>query len=367
MDYRKLEKLLYQIITDRRFIRATRGSGKYVDLMIRSLTPQETAYSKFIYDRALRDARQKGLPTEKQAMSDAINMDLWSRDKDELITLYEQEIDRLEKLKPTYAHNKGRSIKLRNDTIKANKKLKALHKERDSLTSHSCATMARATQTNFIISRVLMDPVMDEQIWGTYNDFLAERDSVFINSVIKGYTQMEDVGESVFREIVRSGGWNIMWNTGKKSGNLFDRPASFMTNDQLTLSYWSMMYDSVYEAMERPSDEIIADDKKLDKWWLEQDKERDKERKKKKHQHSSTDRHPEQFIMAENTEQADEIYDMNDQYSLADIRSRTQKLEAKQGQFVDTVEINQGKIKKQAAAQNSGRAKAPTKSAFVGG
>lgn len=355
MDYRKLERLLYQIITDRRFIRAKRSSGEYVDLMIRSLTPQETAYSKFIYDRALREARYKGLPTEKQCMGDAINMDLWSKDQDKLLVLYKQEIDRIEKLKETYAHNKGRSFKLRTDGIKARKKLEALRRERDNLATHSADTVARTSQTNYIISRILMDPIIDEQIWETYADFLQERDSKFINSVIQGYASIEHPTEAEFREVVRSGGWNIMWNTGKKAGNLFDKPTAHMTNDQLTLSYWSMVYDSVYESMDKPSDAIIADDAKLDKWFEDQEKKRASERKKSTFAQSSTDRHPEQFVMASNEDEADEIYEMNDKYALAEIRARTKKLEAKYGQFVDTIEINQGRIKKQLLTQHSDR------------
>lgn len=354
MDYSKLERLLYQIVTDRRFIRATRSSGDSVDLMIRSLNPEETAYSKFIYNRALNEARLKGLPTAKQCMSDAINLGLWNEDKDQLISLYKLEIDRLEKLKENYSHNKGRIIKLTNDVKVAQKKLDALYAERDAITAHSAESVARQAQSNYMISRVALDANSGGQLWPTYADFLKETDSKLIGSLVRAYSRFNEITEKELRQIARSGGWNIMWSAGKKSGNLFGRPTAHMTSDQMSLLYWSMMYDSVYESMERPSDAIIENDEKLDKWFEEQSKKRKDERKKKNNK-SSTDRHPEQFIMVQSDEQADEVYEMNDKYSLARIRAVSKRLEDKQGQHVDTIELNQKRIKEQVTREHSDR------------
>jgi len=109
-----------------------------------------------------------------------------------------------------------------------------------------------------------------------------------------------------------------------------------------------MMYDSVYESLDRPSDDIIEDDEKLDKWFEEQREERKKDAKRKQREKSSTSRHPEQFIMVNNEEEADEIYDMNDKLTLAKIQKEIRQISQSEKKYIDEVELRKNDIIKQA-------------------
>jgi hypothetical protein len=75
--------------------------------------------------------------------------------------------------------------------------------------------------------------------------------------------------------------WRTLWNAGKGS-NLFGKPIIQLDSEQHALVYWSQVYDSVYEAYERPDDDIINDDEKLDAWFKRQSEKREAEKKKNK-------------------------------------------------------------------------------------
>lgn len=70
-----------------------------------------------------------------------------------------------------------------------------------------------------------------------------------------------------------------MWSAAKAANAPpFPGPASEWDVNKLRLVKWTQLYDSVYEAYERPPDYIIEDDTELDKWLDEVYKEREAER-----------------------------------------------------------------------------------------
>jgi hypothetical protein len=77
---------------------------------------------------------------------------------------------------------------------------------------------------------------------------------------------------SQIREIARSASWRFRWNGAKGIGDLFGKPISEFDAEQQSLLYWSQVYDSVYERMERPPESIINDDEALDKWFEDENR-----------------------------------------------------------------------------------------------
>ena len=254
-----IDEFLHQIITDRRYISAMDCNGVTVDLMVRSLTPTEKARAEFIYNQAMRAARRNKLPTRKQCMADAISSGWWTKDKEKLIKLRVAELDRIEKERERTKHNKGKQIKYRTDRIIASKALKALRDEYESLCSHSAESLAETHRANYILSRITLT-TEEEQYWNAYSDFLKEDDSELLGSLIVAYNALDVLDEKKIRKVARSSGWSIMWSSSKKTGDpLFNKATCNYSPEQAILCYWSLMYDSVYESMERPSDKIIED------------------------------------------------------------------------------------------------------------
>jgi hypothetical protein len=354
------EEILYQIITDRRYLSATDDDGETVDLMVRSLTPTERARAEFIYNRAMRKARKNKLPTEKQCMIDAISSGWWTKDKEKLIRLRYAELDRIEKEREHYKHNKGKQIKYRTARIVATKALDALLEEQASLCAHSAESYARTERANYVLSRITLS-VDGIPRWKTYEDFLQQSCGGLLNSLVAAYNKIEAFTEKQIRAVARSSGWSIMWNASKKCGDpLFNKSSTEYSSEQSLLCYWSLMYDSVYESMEKPDDKIIEDDKALDKWFIDQRKKTKATARAsasddvfRKHSPGGASQQ-EEFVMISSEEEGDDVYDMNDKWSLARIRKETRKIEESDG-GLDEFSLRGKRIKTRLRAENSSK------------
>jgi len=354
------DEILYQIITDRRYLSAMDDNGETVDLMVRSLTPTERARAEFIYSRAMRKARRNKLPTEKQCMIDAISSGWWTKDKEKLIRLRYAELDRIEKEREHYKHNKGKQIKYRTARIVATKALNALLDEQASLCSHSAESYARTERANYVLSRITLS-INGVPRWTTYEDFLQESCGGLLSSLVVAYNQIETFTEKQIRAVARNGSWSIMWNASKKCGDpLFNKSSTEYSSEQSLLCYWSLMYDSVYESMEKPSDKIIEDDKALDKWFIDQRKKTKTAKRAsasddvfQKHASGGASQQ-EEFVMVASEEEVDDVYDMNDKWSLARIRKETRKIEESNG-GLDEFSLRGKRIKTQLRSENSGK------------
>jgi len=352
------DEILNQIITDRRYISAIDGDGETVDLMVRGLTPIEKTRADYIYRKAMSKARRNKLLTEKQCMADAISRGWWTKDKEKLIRLRNAEIDRIQKEQERHKGNKGKQIKYRTDMIIAKKALNMLLEEQARLSFHSAESYANTERANYILSCIIL-LISGIQKWKTYGCFLKENDSVFLSSLVVKYNDIKSLTEKKIREVARNSSWSIMWNASKKGGDtLFNKPTTEYSIEQILLCYWSIMYDSVYDSIDRPSDKIINNDEALDKWFDDQKDKSKAERSKsrtndvfKGHKGGAATQQ-EEFVMVTSSEEADDVYDMNDKWSLAQIRSETKKIEDSDG-YVDEYTLRRNKIKKQLMLSNS--------------
>lgn len=356
----KIEELLYQIITDRRYLSAMDSTGGTVDLMVRSLTPLERTCASFIYRQAYSKAKQAGLLSEKQCMADAIQKGLWTKDKEKLISLYKIELQQLEKEKSLFSQstNKGKKHKLHMNLIKVRKKLEVLEVEEERYSLNSLEGFANQIRANYIVGRMVLNS-NGKPIWPTHDNFLEENDGKFITSIISEVNKLSVCNEKQIRKVARSPQWSIAWGASKTSGDtLFGRPSTTYTTEQALLCYWAMMYDSVYESLEKPSDKVINDDEALDKWFETQKDKRDKDNKKRTvgqdifHGHASGGAsQQEQFIMVDNEEDADDIIDLNDKWTLARIQDETKQIE--EAGMLDEFALRKNIVKRRLQLENS--------------
>ena len=252
-------------------------------------------------------------------------------------------------------------MKFRTDIIKARKKLNALEAEQNSYATNSMETFADTVRANYTVSRIMLVPD-GRMVWRTYQDFLVNTDAQFLASMMDGLNVVTVINETQIRKIARHPTWTIMWGASKNSGDeLFGVPSTEYTNEQALLCYWSMMYDSVYESMDRPSDKIIEDDKALDKWFEDQRDKRDKEKKKSSigkkdvfdgHRVGAAGRQ-EQFVIVNTENDADDIYDLNDQWTLAQIQRETKQIEKSGDKGIEEYMLRRAEIKRKLQLGNS--------------
>jgi hypothetical protein len=130
------------------------------------------------------------------------------------------------------------------------------------------------------------------------------------------------LGVSDYRTIAKSDLWRSFWNVGKN--NIFKNSVSEWTEEQLTLVSYSMMYDSVYEHPERPSDNIINDDDMLDGWMTIQRKNMEKSKKQDEilKTNNKLGKAQEVFIFTDSEEGIQEIMSMNSDEAIIDMAER---------------------------------------------
>jgi len=110
--------------------------------------------------------------------------------------------------------------------------------------------------------------------WSTWEDFEEETDRTLIDNLLKEISRSKEITTEQFRFLARSNNWRFKWAASKNCDDLFGKPIVELSGSQENLIYWSQVYDSVYDAYERPGDDIINDDEALDEWFEEQAKQR---------------------------------------------------------------------------------------------
>tara|TARA_B100001123_G_C14967539_1_gene890260 strand:+ start:111 stop:464 length:354 start_codon:yes stop_codon:yes gene_type:complete len=88
------------------------------------------------------------------------------------------------------------------------------------------------------------------------------------------------------------------------------------------------MYDSVYESMETPSDEVIEDDYAIDGWFIAQRRQREQDRKSSSGGNNLPDA-GEVFIPVSNNKEAARVYDMNTEEGKKVLKSQTKDIKEK--------------------------------------
>jgi hypothetical protein len=129
---------------------------------------------------------------------------------------------------------------------------------------------------------------------------------------------------SKLKQIARSDIWRNYWSANKE--NIFNKGCINLTDEQKSLIVVTKMYDSAYDHPDCPSDNIIEDDDMFDGWMISQRKEneaiKNKNRAEKLLDGKNLGNAQEVFLMADSKEEADNIYNLNDNRSKHIINER---------------------------------------------
>ena len=155
---------------------------------------------------------------------------------------------------------------------------------------------------------------------------LSYSDSTVLEGVIN-FLDGDIITIEEFRELARTDPWRTMWSLGKE-GCLSSSPMEW-TDDQKTLVTFAKMYDNAYQSMECPPDNVFEDDDMFDGWLISQKRDREKG---KNTQHVDkmkgiSDKAQEVFVFAPTREDADKIYDLNDEHSRMKVQQREKFIE----------------------------------------
>jgi len=325
MTYTEKERLISTISWGKLLVVVITSDKKRIQLVLRNPTPEENARAAAIYQAEYQYAILSGLPTEESAIKDMIIARQWSQETDTQIEGIKQDIHKIRRGLLDFIFNKTKLEQARSLLRSAEVALIDRLTKRQALLQNTAEAHATMCQQRYLIGRIT-ETNDGLQMWPTQEAFDTFQDVDLVTQLCGKYFDTSRVPNNRIREIARSQPWRQIWDAGIKVGSLFSGPPSSWSVNQKELSYWSTVYDSVFEAFERPSTEIIEDDDLLDSWFIRQG---EKIAVKAKTDFVNKSGSKEQFIVADK-DGAQSVYAMNDPTARAKIRGRQQFIQ-KQG------------------------------------
>lgn len=329
MTHGKLESLIDRISWGGRFCAITTSSGLHF-LILKELSPRDRAWIDFIYSNAMAEGKKNNLMSLHELAELLDSTGVWTAEDEQGLRQMKDALKAIEEQMELegYTGHEKKKFSRTYETIKKN--WLERRNQRDSLFS---VALERHAEQEKIRAIVYVSTYTEQNIkyWPTWHDFLNEEDQELVEQIIEEILKFDSITTEQFRAVARSGTWRFKWNAAKSCDSLFGKPVTELTRNQETLVYWSQVYDSVYESYERPDDDIIEDDDKLDKWFENRAKERKRERiesgKSSKVKLSSrVTRHGEIGIVPSKNVSVEEIEELNSEYSKKFLEYQHKKL-----------------------------------------
>lgn len=272
----------------------------------------------------------QGVPTSDQLISILIDKKLWDANNDAKIEEMNKAIDELKKTLPTLEFQSITKQQTLNQIARFKKEINKLTQIKDSILSNSAENIARFEKYRWFLFHLTFKS-NGERLWNNWDKFSKSSEKMINYFITNSYFNTE-INDKTVRELARTEPWRSIWVYGVKTGNLI--PMNEMTYLKKSLISWSLVYDSVYESLDCPPNEIIENDELLDVWFENQRDKREKE-KSEKHsdllksidkKHSSAQ---EVGIVVESIEDAKKVFNMNSALAKSQIRSRFEVVKEK--------------------------------------
>lgn len=320
MDVTEKERIIAQIIWGYISVTVLSQDNMLLSLLLRIPTPKEQAKAATIYSCEYRYAINRGLSTEDAIIDNMITLSSWSHKKDLEIEGLQQDIHNIRRGLLDFLFNKTRLEQSRTLLRRAESALYERLAQKHSLTNNSAEAHALICQQRYLIS-CITETEDGNAFWPTENDFEEFADVNIIIQLCDMFFKQSSISTINMRELARSQQWRVYWEIAKHTNDLFDGPITLWSTNQRDLAHWSTIYDSVYNAFERPSKDIIIDDDLLDSWFIRQSEKNSGKTDIKLDKQSGKDGRSETFIMADR-DGAKRVYEMNDLNARSKIKAR---------------------------------------------
>ncbi len=163
--------------------------------------------------------------------------------------------------------------------------------------------------TNMLTIGLSLYDEANNRIWKTISDILDD-DFALIMNITNMYINQRPTDDQL-RQLSKYYSWKTIWSISSNPIDIFGIPIIQLNDDQKGLLAWSHLYDNIKQSSECPDDIVLNDDYLLDGWLLVQSRNKIKTPPKL---NNITDKHNEVFIVAENKEDIDRVYNMNNPY-----------------------------------------------------
>lgn len=344
MNDSDVESILYRVLTGYYYIIIDNIRYKILSPNIYSKYLAHNTYLSIINDYKYED----GWITEKNINNILIIYNIWNDTKEKYLN---ESKELLDKTKIQYFLNfNTSSIKeqVKKSIINLNKTINNLYNEKYSLNYLTLENYAQNIKNQILVSSMIFNDdntkVFESDIDNIDTDLLEK----FIREI-----HNNSLGQETIKKLARNEIWRSYWGSNKDkifSGSVVD-----WTDEQRSLVNFTRTLDSIREHLEAPEEEIINDDDALDGWMLYQHEKALKE-KKQKHiteKYGLNNKNGQEvFILANNQEEAKEIFSLNDQNAMRNIKEMKQVVK-KSDQSINWSELPHVKRELQAQAMSA--------------
>jgi hypothetical protein len=306
------------------FVRAKDSLGDERLFVLKRPSLRDKVFIDFIEKDAIKEATENKLLSRIELRHSYKMRGIWHEDEDldvERLTSRVKEL--LESIEVCFG---ARQKKVLNRTLESvRKRLNYLLSRRYELFWCSSERYVEDIKQRALIFSITHTE-NEEKYWKNWEDMESDDDSILIYSLIRSFSEIEQLSGKRIRELSRSNAWRHLWGSAKQIGDLFNKSIINLDSYQQGMLYWSQVYDNVYESTDCPDDSIIEDDDKLDDWFESQHRKRkvaDIERGEEANGiklSSSISRHGEIFVVANpqinpNAPTTQQVENLNDSFT----------------------------------------------------
>jgi len=291
-----------------------------LSLYIKEPDPSLLYDSIEIYDQFYDNAYEQGCYIKDEILEILYDKDLYSPFDDIDMDKYKKDLEELKynAFKAVFRPKELAGIKYA--IQKTEVEISKIARKKAQLDQYTCEGIASLAQWSWII---------EKSTYFQSSETPYDWKKIRLTDVTS-YYESKTFSTTEFRQIARSELWRPIWLLGKKTGNLFNKPSSMLTRDQIVLCSYSNMYDSVYENPESPIDLVIEDDDCLDGWFIDQKRKNEKYKKEQEINNLTNNEKianaGEVFVMAGSDQEAARIESYNSPHVQQIKKNRMQQL-----------------------------------------
>ena len=334
---RRLQERIDRVMWGRSYASVQDGDGRVRDVVLRSLTANESNRLNFLYDKEKRLAVEAGLLPEEELATILESQGTWTSKDEVRIHDLERKIALFKDQVRQFQFMKARLAKAKRDLEAAESEIRELSNLRGSVMALSAEGRAEEVKRRHMVF-MASEKDVGIPMWDSLERFLDEDDLVLVYNSAIAYYANNVMNEAETREVARSGPWRYRWGAAKNGADLFGRPVSEWTESQCALVYWSQFYDYVFESLDRPNAAVVDDDDACDAWYEQQSKKHaakgDEKRNLLGTKKAKTSKfHQEQFVMVDpgDKEAVKEVQDMNAPSTRAALRREREMIKKSGG------------------------------------
>ena len=319
MDEPQRNFLTYQIVSGVKFL-----TIKGIRYKIIAPSKELRLLAEHVYQDTMHSLRFDSLITKERASLFLRGLNIWTSKHDEDLDKLEKHLENKKVDLYHTLYNTSKQKDVRRVIDMAKRSINKAYTKKYSLEYMTLDYHALLTKKKFLIALCIQDMngksvYSEEDFWNS--------DSTILEKVME-ILEADIISIEYFRELARTDPWRNMWNLGKEL--CFNTtPVVDWTDDQRTLVTFAKMYDNAYQSMECPPDSVFEDDDMFDGWMIDQRRKRETDQKQKTADvvNNIPDKAQEVFLFAPTREDADKVYNLNDQTTRMKIQSRQKMIE----------------------------------------